>query len=96
MISLHEKYGFISIMPTGLAGIQELVVLPQMRGQEVGSQLLARAEEARRGGRRANWSFPQILNAAMHTVLSSRRLQTGSHFRFCSIVIWRPSSGDKA
>lgn len=95
MISLHMQFHLHHA--NWIGEIQELVVLPQMRGQKVGSQLLAWAEEeARQAGAELTELSTNIKRRDAHRFYSSRRLQAKSFPVYESIVIWQPSSGDKA
>lgn len=66
MISLHMQFHLHHA--NWIGEIQELVVLPPMRGQKIGSQLLAWAEEEARQAGAELTELSTNINAAMHTV----------------------------
>ncbi|EBY6826054.1 aminoalkylphosphonate N-acetyltransferase [Salmonella enterica subsp. enterica serovar Leatherhead] len=80
MISLHMQFHLHHA--NWIGEIQELVVLPQMRGQKVGSQLLAWAEEeARQAGAELTELSTNIKRRDAHRFYL-REGYKQSHFRF--------------
>ncbi|HCM1915794.1 TPA: aminoalkylphosphonate N-acetyltransferase [Salmonella enterica subsp. salamae serovar 28:r:e,n,z15] len=84
MIGLHMQFHLHHA--NWIGEIQELVVLPQMRGQKVGSQLLAWAEEeARRAGAELTELSSSIKRHDAHRFYL-REGYTQSHFRFTKML----------